>query len=125
MISFRLYPWGNKHPNSSQINIWEGKFPAENTAKDGYAGTAPVDHYLPQNKHGLHNIVGNVWEWTKDWHTNSHSKKPQNNPVSKVDNATYLPQHCKMPYRTIIFLIEHGLQLTSLYPNGLFYIVGT
>lgn len=48
-----------------RTNIWQGSFPKENTAADGYIGTSPVDEY-PANYYGLHNMVGNVWEWMDD-----------------------------------------------------------
>ena len=28
------------------MNIWQGEFPTENTAEDGYAGTGPVSDGL-------------------------------------------------------------------------------
>ena len=34
------------------MNVWQGKFPDENTEEDGYQGPAPVDAYKPQNKFG-------------------------------------------------------------------------
>ena len=80
---FRLFPWGNKEQpkGGSKLNIWHGKFPEENTEEDGYTATAPVTSYEAQNKHGLKNIVGNVWEWTADWWTTDHSDKDAFNPV--------------------------------------------
>ena len=47
---------------SQYANLWQGEFPKENSALDGYIGTSPVDSYYP-NKAGLFTMVGNVWEW--------------------------------------------------------------
>lgn len=58
--------------NASRMNIWQGVFPKENTLDDGYLSTAPVNEF-PPNGYGLHNMVGNVWEWVADWWTINHS----------------------------------------------------
>lgn len=67
----------------NRMNIWQGKFPNENTMEDGYKGTSPVNAFEQQNSHGLKNMVGNVWEWTSDWWTNTHDSTPSTNPVRK------------------------------------------
>ena len=53
------------------MNVFQGSFPAENEAADGYAGTAPVDAF-PPNGYGLFNVTGNVWEWCQDWFSPSY-----------------------------------------------------
>ena len=62
------FPWGNAEPDDAGFtpcNIWQGRFPDVNTARDGYATTAPARSFEP-NGYGLFNMVGNVWEWTSD-----------------------------------------------------------
>ena len=71
----RMYAWGNKLlPGGKQhrANIFQGTFPHTNTAKDGFEFICPVDAFPPQNEHGLHNMLGNVWEWVSDWYTTEH-----------------------------------------------------
>ncbi|KAK3742480.1 hypothetical protein QZH41_016467 [Actinostola sp. cb2023] len=77
-----LYYWGNelKKDGKFMANLWQGKFPTENTAADGYEGTCPITAF-PPNGYGLYNMVGNAWEWTADWWGIRHSKDFQDNPT--------------------------------------------
>lgn len=64
----RRFPWGDDLLADSDwpCNIFQGTFPTANSADDGWTTTAPVTAYSP-NGYGLHQMVGNVWEWCADW----------------------------------------------------------
>ena len=62
------FPWGNKEPTDEEAglcNIWQGDFPHRNACEDGWYGTSPAGLF-PPNGAGLHDVIGNVWEWTGD-----------------------------------------------------------
>jgi len=61
------YSWGDEFTPKGRMmaNTWQGEFPWQNLALDGYEGTSPVKTY-PPNGYGLYDMTGNVWEWTSD-----------------------------------------------------------
>ncbi|MFI5625899.1 formylglycine-generating enzyme family protein [Nocardioides sp. NPDC051685] len=82
-IANAKYPWGDAEVDAGgwRANIWQGRFPQENTLEDGWLTTAPVRSFEP-NGYGLWQAVGNVWEWCQDWFSpDAYARHAPTNPV--------------------------------------------
>ena len=79
----RIYPWGDEPPSATLLNAcgkecvaWQKKHPDPETTPaamydqdDGFPNTAPVGSFPDgKSRYGIHDVVGNVWEWVADLH---------------------------------------------------------
>ena len=68
------FAWGEEFtPGGKHMaNTWQGDFPHENLQRrTARARTSPVRAF-PANGYGVHDMIGNVWEWTTDWYSAKH-----------------------------------------------------
>lgn len=74
-------PWDEPYDPVSgwKANVWQGTFPETDFADDGHHGSAPVASFAP-NAFGLHDMLGNVWEYVSDWWVPGHPDIPQVDP---------------------------------------------
>ncbi|MBM4360330.1 MAG: SUMF1/EgtB/PvdO family nonheme iron enzyme [Deltaproteobacteria bacterium] len=89
----RKYPWGDDSGNHAYMNAAGTEWRAWHAAKglplpaglmyekdDGFVGTAPVGRFpRAQTQSGQLDMIGNVWEWTRDWYA-LYSSEAQTNP---------------------------------------------
>ncbi len=88
----RTYPWGDELPGPGWLNacgseclLWGKQSKAKldgamYKTDDGFSTTAPVGSFPNgKSRYGVEDVVGNVFEWTSDWHA-PYTKDEVTNP---------------------------------------------
>ena len=104
------FAWGDEFtPGGKQMaNTWKGAFPQQNLKADGFERTSPVTAF-PPNGYGVHDMIGNVWEWTQDWYAPRHEADAagdccmSKNPRGAAETSSYDPcqPQVKIPRKVI------------------------
>jgi sulfatase modifying factor 1 len=95
------YAWGDDLTPGGRpmANTWQGDFPWHNRLEDGYERTSPVGAF-PCNGYGVHDMIGNVWEWTADWYRPRHAAEAHNRRHVSHNPRVALPLESHDPRET-------------------------
>lgn len=88
-IATARYYWGDQLKPEQQwkANVYQGVFPSEDVAEDGFAGTAPVKSFSA-NAFGIYDMVGNLSEWCLDYYDPDYYRvAPADNPEGPAQRS--------------------------------------
>jgi formylglycine-generating enzyme len=114
------FAWGHEFAPAGKhmANTWQGIFPGQNLAADGFERTSPVTAF-PPNGYGIYDMIGNVCEWTSDWYAAKHETNAPKaccvpvNPRGAAEAESYDP--CQPNIRIPRKVLKGGSHLCA--PN--------
>ena len=91
----RVYPWGNDPPTPAQAVFG---------LNEGSETVSPIgNHEKGQSPYGVHDLAGNLYEWTTDWYDEEYYKNiPASNPHGPAEGTTKVQRggsYTNTPYR--------------------------
>ena len=112
------FAWGDELMPAGRrmAKTWQGLFPHQNLAQDGFERTSPVKAF-PPNGYGLYDMIGNVWEWTTDWYSAQHEVSapsgccPPENPRGAKEEGSY--DQCQPQIRIPRKVLKGGSHLCA------------
>lgn len=106
------FSWGTTELPKGKLmaNTWQGQFPYNNMAADGFTGTSPVGCF-PANRFGVFDAGGNVWELTRTGYRPGHDAQRDAalDPPGPALSESYDPAEPGIP----VAVIKGGSHLCS------------
>lgn len=123
------YPWGGPTARNAKGCLMANFKPGRgNYAEDGYAYTAPVYSYFP-NDYGLYNMAGNVAEWTQSAYDESaYNYVHDMNPTYKYTAKDSDPEILKRKvirggsWKDVGFFLQNGTRQYEYQDTAKSYI---
>jgi len=102
----------------ASVNTWQGRYPRQNRATDGYRYTSPVGAFDTTTL-GLQDMSGNVWEWTASWKRSYEEKGTPFQPTARskrvMRGGSFICSECGGYF---IFARSGATPRTSLFHVG-------
>ena len=125
-LTGKLFAWGDElRPGGKWMaNIYEGKFPVNDTGADGFAGLAPVAQF-PPNGYGLYDMAGNVWQWCSDWYRPDEYARIQSSAGTSVTRNPAGPASGENPEASSPERVQRGGSFLCTDEYCTRYLMGT